>query len=357
MKKSLLIFTIIASIAACKKTPVLPTPPVLTGTNVYVAGYENKVARYWKNETAVILSNPTVNTAVFSIVVVGKDVYTGGYEINGVGKVALYWKNGIRTPLTAEINTTIDCQINAMAVSGSDVYAAGFEGKIARYWKNGVAVSLTGTSANGRNAGINGIVVIGNDVYAAGFENILRTVNGYTSVRLVAKYWKNGVDVELKGTEDLTTSNAFSIAVAGGDVYVVGYTNGGVNGGNYKKAKLWKNGIDVDITDGLKYNAVAHSIAVTGSDVYVAGIEDSHVSIASVMVAKYWKNGVTVNLTDSTKDAEAASIAVSGSDVFVAGYELDNRNMEIAKYWKNGKAVILTDGTKFSRATAIAIGN
>ena len=208
MKKFFLFFAIIICFAACKKSPVLPIVPVPTGTNIYVAGYENKVAKYWKNGTAVILADPSLNTAINSIVVSGNDVFAGGYEINNNAnpvKVAKYWKNGTGVTLTDATSTTNAPEINAMAVSGTDVYAGGYERnassiEVARYWKNGTPVSLTGSASTSRNARINGITVIGNDVYAAGYEFVLRTDMSGTYAVLVAKYWKNGVDITLNDT-------------------------------------------------------------------------------------------------------------------------------------------------------------
>ena len=225
----------------------------------------------------------------------------------------------------------------------TDVLVGGTEqngGKhIAKYWKNGTPVIL---SDGTQDAVVLSVAASGNDVYAAGYEFVLRTDMSGTYAVLVAKYWKNGVDITLNDTQDFTTSYASSIAVSVSDVYMAGYTNGGVSGGVFKIAKYWKNGVTVNLTNGLTYDAEANSIIVIGSDVYVAGIEKN---AAGNTVAKYWKNGTAVKLTDGTRNAAANSITVSGSDVYVAGYELDNTYNYVAKYWKNGTAFALTDGS------------
>jgi hypothetical protein len=51
-----------------------------------------------------------------------------------------------------------------------------------------------------------------------------------------------------------------------GDVYVAGVENNGL----FDVAKYWKNGIPVNLSDGYS-QACANSIVVSDSDVYVAG--------------------------------------------------------------------------------------
>ncbi len=130
------------------------------------------------------------------------------------------------------------------------------------------------------------------NVYVAGTE-VKGTIN-------VAKYWKNGVSVDL--TDGRNSAFAYSIVVSGNDVYVAG-TDGLV-------AKYWKNGTPVTLTYQPKYRAFANSIAVSGNDVYVAGFD--------AYAAVYWKNGIPVILSDSSESTTVNSIAVSGNDVYVA---------------------------------------
>jgi hypothetical protein len=359
MKQIIVILAMSIAFAACKKSPVTPIVPPGGGTSVYVAGYENKVAQYWKNGTVVMLGDPALNTVINSIVVVGNDVYAGGYEINNNSspvKVAKYWKNGTGVTLTDPAGISNVPEINSMAVSGNDVYAAGHERNsnsigIARYWKNGTAVSLSGKSDSSRAAMINGIAVLGSDVYCAGYETVLRVDGGTTYGVIVAKYWKNGTDIPLAGTSGFAPTSASSIAVVGADVYIAGYGSGGVNIG--QTARYWKNGALVILPTETINESAANAITVAGSDLYVAGYE----IIAGKRVAKYWKNGAVVKVTDGTHDAIANGIAVDGSDVYVAGYELDNSFNYIAKYWKNGTAVPLTDGSKVAIATSIVVVN
>src|SRR6185369_1877616 len=71
------------------------------------------------------------------------DVYLAGdFYVSDAGNSATYWKNGVRVSLSALAQTNVNC----ITVSGSDVYAAGFDtnsgSSVPVYWKNGVAVPL-----------------------------------------------------------------------------------------------------------------------------------------------------------------------------------------------------------------------
>ncbi len=70
----------------------------MNGTDVYVAGYEGEVAKYWKNGVAVSLTDGTNKAQVDDITVYNGDVYIVGFEDNSSGiRVGKYWKNGLPT--------------------------------------------------------------------------------------------------------------------------------------------------------------------------------------------------------------------------------------------------------------------
>jgi hypothetical protein len=92
----------------------------------------------------------------------------------------------------------------------------------------------------------------------------------------------------------------------------------GVEGnGTNDVAKYWKNGIAVDLTDGTQ-RGYSNSVFVAGTDVYVAGGEQAQLSNT---VAKYWKNGIPFVLPDLGQGALAHSIFVLGNDVYVAEWQ------------------------------------
>lgn len=291
--------------------------------DIYVAGQQGGVAQYWKNGSGINLPNGTIANSIY---IYGNDMYMAGQEYlgGGIHQIAKYWKNGVAINLTDGISYA---GANDIYVSNNDTYVAGWESlgnAYAKYWKNGVAVNLP-------NGGIaTSIYVSDNDVYVAGND----------TGQLIAKYWKNGNAVNLPNGSGYSSAN--DIYVSGNDVYVAGVVGGIIDyGDGYwdygpPSAVYWKNGIAVPLPNGTD----AFSIYVAGNDVYVAGREYRYVAGDLEIRAKYWKNGIAINLPNGT---QAKSIYVSGKDVYVAG---DNNGK--AKYWKNGVEVSLNNEASHS---------
>ena len=107
----LLITITICTLHAFKKSdsPIPTTKPVTPVETIYTVGYERSpngvghyVAKYWKDTTAVNLTDGSTESEARSITVVGNDVYVSGYETNASGLVliAKYWKNGTGVALS-----------------------------------------------------------------------------------------------------------------------------------------------------------------------------------------------------------------------------------------------------------------
>ena len=309
-------------------------------TDVYVIGWESdgthSDAKYWKNGSPVYLTDRSNYSRGYALAVSGSDVYAAGFEDKGAtisDFLSTYWKNNKSVHLT---NGFHNAYAEAIAVSGNDIYVAGEEinyevsiggGSGPTYyailWKNGHRVNLTdGETA----ASASSIFIAANDVYVAGSDYNLAT------------YWKNGRPVVVGSLG----SHAYSIVVVGNDVYVAGSQWNGNYYGGIRFPTYWKNGVLVKLTDGSKSGA-ASSIAISGNDIYVLGSEGG--------VSKYWKNGVAVDLPSGF---DATSIAVSGSDVYVSGGG-SNGTHHVARYWKNGKLIDLSDGSKDEYGASIFV--
>ncbi len=176
----------------------------IAGSDVYIAGDEIvdgiHKAVLWKNGVAIYLSDPAIDSYAADVSVVGDDVYVGGTEhING-DYVAVYWKNGIL------YSTQQLFQVQAMYVSGSDVYMTGFNLSASDasgyylYGKDGLTTKLPDIY------NISSICVSGSDVYMA---LIKYDTNPAPYGGNYAALWKNGVSIRLSSTY----SSAYSVVV------------------------------------------------------------------------------------------------------------------------------------------------
>ena len=321
-----------------------------TSGNVYIAGSNGESAVLWSNGQGTIFPYETA----YGVAVSGNEVYVIGSRDNQY----CYWKAGQpETPIILEehssgpslpptlalpfMGNTFPTPLygNAIAISGSDVYAGNTSTSSGYYWKNGQRVSLPDEGYT------TGITVSGNDVYMAGYTG---TDGAYDAV-----YWKNGQKVVLANNASST-----GIVVSGNDVYVCGFT---ITGGSRANAVYWKNGQQItlsaqDVPEQSAYasaGSYATGIAVHGNDVYVCGnfVPTSNLWPSAV----YWKNGQQIILAavdDSSgmMGAMTRGIAVSGNDVYVCGTTYSS-GTSTAVYWKNGHKVELGTGV----ANAITI--
>lgn len=317
--------------------------------DVYVAGFEvndsdTEVAKYWKNGARVTLGAGTFGSLAYSVFVSGNDVYVAGTEGSPDGDIAKYWKNGVEVPLSAGAGNMAAVAFSIF-VDGNDVYASGVERGVAKYWKNGVAVDLTDGTQYGE---ARSIVVSSGDVYVGGWQyktTQIDPTHSYTTP--VAKYWKNGVPVEL--SDPLAFGVAESIFISGSDIYVAGNTCQENEPPGCDLVTYWKNGTPV-VLPGQKPTA-GTSIFVSGTDVYVTG---DYLVGGGANIAELWKNGTLTALAGTT-DSAANAVVVSGNDVYVAGASINNIGSQVAGYWKNRTFTAITDGTHFASGFAMTV--
>jgi hypothetical protein len=346
-----LAFLLLAGWYSCKKsqlpaavnssgstTSQTTTKATTKQTYVYVLGTEGGVTKYWKNGVPVVLST-SANVHLSAIAVSGTDVYAVGYQgmtNNTTAKQAIYYKNGTLVTLAA---SQYYSAATSIAISGGNVYIGGIEGTVptnalAQYWKNGTAVTLPAVTSGYAQFYFDALIFVsGTNIYVAG-SGAKSQVHGHGQLtpQSVCNYWNpDGSIVYL--TEGANPAGVNSIFVSGTDVYTAG---------SYKAiAAYWKDNTPVSLTDSTPY-ATFTGIAVSGTNVYVAGSKGG--------IAKYWKNGSAVNLSNGSLTAAANSITLLGTDIYIAG-----NDGPTAKYWKNGTAVSLTDGTSTAVANSIFV--
>lgn len=254
----------------------------VSGTDVYVGSYTHfsvypgLTAAYWKNGQKTNLSPIDAAGEVRSLVLSNGDVYVGGSE-NGK---PVYWKNGVKHVLPT--TTGSYARVNALAVDGTDVYAAGLgadnDGQ-SLFWKNGIETLLGNVATV--DGGAMSVAVWGTDVY------VCATDSGD------AVYWKNGVRVTLAKFSNQNTADANAISLSGNSVYVAGAYLG--------DAVYWKDGTKI-ILPKRSFYARASAITFYQSDIYIGGLDGD--------TPVYWKNGVEVALCCSQSGSVSAIIVV-----------------------------------------------
>jgi hypothetical protein len=291
-----------------------------------------------------------------NIIVPASDVV--GYEYNGNFKVAKYWKDGVATLLS---DTTKDSQAMSVSISNGNVYIAGVEkneyggmdwdnSKRPRCWKNGTSVPLNVLDFGvGVSTNINGVATsvhtYNNNAYIVGYMSD-GGCNNY-----VASLWTNSGDPTLLSSQYDGSSMANSVYVSStGTVYAVGSKS--FTGGNGWQAMLWTNGTEVPLTNGVGVSD-AKGVFVSGSDVYICGhVLNTDVSPYARVV--YWKNGAINYLSDGTSNGTANSIYVNGNDIYVAGdFCMTGNSSSKATLWKNGTPTTLSNNSISAKSVTV----
>jgi hypothetical protein len=228
-------------------------------------------------------------------------------------------------------------------------------GPIAAFWENGTVTDLTNYSSHGDLAAVseaNGIAVSGSDVYVAGWQYVpIEVAPGDYIYGQAAALWKNGVVTDL--TDGTWQADALGVTVSNsGDVYVVGWTTNTTTGNIV--ATYWKNGVATYLDDGTTTNSAASAITVSSSgDVYVVGLASESPTTSGV--ATIWKNGVATNLSDGNGTGTPNAIAVTSSgDVFIAGSTITSTTI-FGTVWENGTATNLPGETVYDSPWSIFV--
>ncbi|WDF63951.1 hypothetical protein [Flavobacterium sp. KACC 22763] len=337
----------------------IPTKPepVPQSKIIYIAGYEGREARAWKNSQSFNIDNPYKNIPprnidAGSIFVQGEDIYVFGsadldlYNNVYLNYASIIWKNGKAIKQGSVSSMCATYNYYPLFITEKDFYYVSNEdnfhkdSSVPYLVKNDIQTALTDPNAL-EHTFASSMYVKSNDVYVVLNHLESNYLNNYS-----VKLWKNGQTSPITDGKVLRAdSRANSIYVSdNNDVYIAGYHTADVS--ERKKAVIWKNGIPTFLTDGYQV-AEAKSIYINGTDIYAAGYHIYHAAI--------WKNGVEISLTNEKNYSVANSIAVDGTDIYVVGYEIIN-SISVAMLWKNGVAIPLTDGSKDSQAKSIFIG-
>lgn len=229
------------------------------------------------------------------------DVYISGYVDNR----AAYWKNGEITYLTDNITSSYTAESSSISASGSDVYIVGYTGddRSPVYWKNGEANTISSLPL----ATVYSIKAYGSDVYVAFMDRMNQSNQNN------AKLWKNGSLVPLNGLDPVNFSSCTDVEVSGSDVHAIGLES--VD--NLVRSKYWLNGEQVELITGSPNYSLFTDIAVEGNDVHIVGYQ---LDANNNSVYKHWKNGLETPLSS---DIAPYLVAASGQDVFMVDSEAE----------------------------------
>lgn len=302
--------------ASCKVT-------VVKAAVIYVTGYDDKLGTAFRwtrgDYSATDLStDPNQATKAFDITLSGDDVYIGGCATNADGYfIPTLWKNGQAQTLM-DASQPIDGEVQSVSVSGNDVYAAGwyrvnksattsFKRDAAVVWKNGSQIELANTSY----AQAFEVRAEGSKVYVCGFTT---NSDGFAMPTLWTS--TDGLNTFQTKTFGGVAKHAYAegLCVSGDDVYMVGYGDNGEN----RSAMLWKNGEAVKILDNGK--SYAYSVTVADGHVYVVGYVVKTYENGECAVATLWVDGVAQSLTEIKKDSQAWDVFVKNGNIYVSGF-------------------------------------
>jgi len=342
--------------------------------NGTVLGAADYIAKWNGTNWSALGSNGAGDGAlgsfVYALAVSGNDLYVGGgfQNVNNNGtllpkadKIAKWdGTNWSAFGSNGAGDGSINNDIYAVAVSGSDVYVGG---SFTDVNNNGTVLGAadyiakwdgTNWSALGSNGAGNGslswvvyaLAVSGSNVYVGGaFSNVNNNGTVLGAADRIAKWdGTNWSALGSNGAGDGSLNNeVVALAVSGNDVYVGGSftdvnNNGTVLGAADKIAKwdgtnwsaLGSNG-----SGNGSLNSNVTALAVSGSDVYVGGWFDNVNNNGTVLgaadyVAKWdgtnWSALSSNGGGNGSLNNRPESLAVSASSVYVGGWFLDVNN-------------------------------
>lgn len=304
---------IICSISSCKKNDSIevPTNPIdtISSKKVMILGSTGDSLVLWVNDTMQLLNkNYWGQSSAKSgqIIAVDTNIYIAGWE----NDKALYYKNGVKTIVHQQYSAA-----TCIGVSNNEVIVGGFSmdnngnnlGETYwTFWKNGIRNTFYD-----RNTIINALLIDGNDRYFVGNK----VIGGVYSPYAPLVYLKNNTPISLS----IEPSEATDIAKNGNDIYIVGnefYNNG-------TAARIWKNNVGSYVENSANTpNTSANAVFLKNSDVYVAGTIFGQPA--------YWKNGTVTVLDPNVGKAIDIYVTDSDIYVIGQKYNVFSRNLVAA---------------------------
>jgi len=332
-------------------------PAVYAGGRIDVT---NPDSGYWLNGTFVHLSSPTGTTSqVNALAVSGNKVIAAGNWLSaGLQVPTGYWLDGNWIDLALPSGFSWG-EVFSLVVSANDLYLAGdlFGGSVPGYWLNGTWNGLPVPQGSDYAQAVS-LAVSGADVYVGGYN----VSNG----NILPGYWFDGTWIAPALPAAGSAGGAvLSMAVSGSDVYAAGFTLSQSHAPGYSayagNPGYWLNGswVGLPLPNGQTVGSVA-SLVVSGTDVYAAGFSGT----ANAVIPGYWLNGAWVGLPVpfGFDGGQVNALVTSGGKVYAAGFsstvDMFGSYSTVPGYWVNGHWVALpipAPGTGNSLVTSLAV--
>jgi hypothetical protein len=347
----------------------------VNGTTLYAAGdfttaggvTANCVARWngsaWSALGSGIGGSDPPGFGINALAVSGTNLYAGGY-FSSAGGVTAYnlakWNGGAWSAWGSQVNTYVNGGINALAVSGNNLYAGGHFGtaggvtasKIAKW--NGSAWSALGSGIN--TYFVYGLAVSGNNLYAGGNFTPAGGVAATNIFSNIAK-WNGSAWSALGSGMDNTV---YALAVSGTDLYAGGwFTNAG--GVKANKVAKWNGSVWSALGSGI--DGAVYALAVSGTNLYAGGYFSTAGGVPAINIAKW--NGSAWSALGSGLGyaypyyAYVYALAVDGRGHLFAGGSFTNAGGMPASYiaeWDGGAWSALGSGMN-DQVSALAVSS
>jgi hypothetical protein len=249
------------------------------------------------------------------------NLYVGG-RFDSAGGVAsrnvARWNGTAWSGLGGGIGATAD-SVDALAISGSDIYAGGSfsspSGNLAQF--NGVNWTPLSHGVNGK---VDVLALSGSDLYLGGEFTQATDANGPKTVNYLAQWHIpsstfSSLSVGLNGF-------VYAILVSPGGIYAAGtFTMAGGNPASH--VALWDGNAwstlqnQYAIQDGV--DSYAFALALSGNDLYVGGQFTSAGGRLASYVARWNVNDRQWYSPGNGPNGNVYAVAVNGNDVYVAG--------------------------------------
>jgi hypothetical protein len=326
-----------------------------SGTNVFAAGEfmratnsggqavtVNRIAKWDGSSWSALGSG--INNTVYALAVSGGDVYAGGRftaASGGTGNYIAKWNGTGWSALGSGIfNNWSAPVVNALAVSGSDVYvggtfttAGGVTVNCIAKW-DGSAWSALGSGMDGGGyvPSVNALAVLGGDLYAGG----VFTMAGGTAARGIARW--NGSSWSALGS-GLNFPFVHALALSGTDLFVGGSFSRAA-GSTVNNIAKWNGSSWSALGSGM--NGYVTALAVAGNDLFVGG----NFTTAGGKLSGYIARAYLPTLPDLSLHASGSEVIVSWPSVNTDEFTLEQTDkLANSPTWVTNGANVTDDGT------------